>query len=54
MPNERSDRFEIEYDAFTKIAALNDKREQVIIVITLEQIEQLLEWYCDTFKKIVI
>ena len=48
------DRFEIGYDEIAKLASLNDKEEQVVFVIKLEQIEKLLEWYCEKFKKIVI
>lgn len=47
-------RFEISYDKIAKLVALNDTQEQVIIVLTLEQTEKLLEWYCEAFKKIVI
>jgi len=47
-------RFEISYDEIAKLVALNDKEEQVVIVLSLEQTEKLLEWYCDEFKKIVI
>ncbi len=47
-------RFEISYDKIAKLVALNDNQEQVIIVLTLEQTEKLLEWYCDEFRKIVI
>jgi len=47
-------RFEISYDKIAKLVALNDKEEQVIIVLSLEQTEKLLEWYCEKFKKIVI
>ena len=48
------DRFEIGYDEIARIVSLNDKKEQIIIVMRLEQLEKLLEWYCEKFKKIVI
>lgn len=50
----QDERFEIEYDSFAHIVSLNDTKEQVIIVMTLDEVEKMLEWYCDKFQKIVI
>lgn len=47
-------RFEFEWDDITKMVVLNDKHEGVVIVMTLEQIEALLGWYCEKFGKMVI
>jgi len=48
------ERFDIDYDASRALVSLNDKQEQVVFVLTTEQVEKLLEWYCDTFRKIVL
>lgn len=50
----QDERFEIEYDELAHIVSLNDKKEQIILVMTLEEVEKMLEWYCDKFQKIVI
>jgi hypothetical protein len=51
---EDPERFEIDYEEYKKMLSLNDHQEQVIIVMSLEQVEKILEWYCEKFGKIVI
>jgi hypothetical protein len=48
------ERFEFDYNDIDRMVAMNDTVEQVIIVMTAEQLEALLEWYCKKFNKIVI
>lgn len=39
-------RFRLSEDELTKTIALDDTQEQVIIVMSEEQVDVLLDWYC--------
>lgn len=49
-----NNRFEIEYDPIAKLYSLNDTEEQTLIVLTKEQLEALLTFYCDKEGRIII
>jgi hypothetical protein len=48
------EQYEFDFNDGDTIVALRDNVDQTIIVITLDQVEALLEWYCKQFKRIIV
>jgi len=47
-------RFEIDYNDTIEHVSLVDKKEEMVIIATLDQVEALLEWYCLEFDRILV
>jgi hypothetical protein len=48
------ERFEVSHNPEGRIFTLDDKEEQVIIVLNTPQLEQLIKCYCEVYGHVIM
>ena len=51
---EKNERYTVDYNPEGDCVVLFDNEEQIVFVMTKEQVEKLLDWYCKEFCRMII